>query len=181
MWPQFSPGILGARPGMPPFPGTAHANFAGASQPGYSSGAPGSGYGFGSGVPGSGYGSGAPATDPTASWNQAALASALNTMTLQQPEANWYMDSGASSHLSSSSGNLSSIHNPSNSHSNIIVGNGSYLPISCSGYTSFPNPTRPLHLSNVLVSPHLITNLISVHKFTKDNHCSVELIFLVYM
>lgn len=95
-------------------------------------------------------------------------------MTLQQPEANWYMDSGASSHLSSSSGNLSSINTTSNSHSNIIVGNGSSLPIFCSGHTFFPNPTRPLHLSNVLVSPELITNLISVRQFTRDNSCSVE-------
>ena len=44
----------------------------------------------------------------------------------------------------------------------------------CSSNTLLPNPIHPLHLSNVLVSPHLITNLVSVHQFTKDNSCSVE-------
>jgi hypothetical protein len=54
------------------------------------------------------------------------------------------------------------------------IENGSFLPISCSDHTSFPNPTQPLHLPNVLVSPQLVTNLIFVRKFTKDNNCSVE-------
>jgi hypothetical protein len=31
-----------------------------------------------------------------------------------------------------------------------------------------------LHLNNVLVSPQLIKNLISVRQFTIDNNCSVE-------
>jgi hypothetical protein len=31
-----------------------------------------------------------------------------------------------------------------------------------------------LALNNVLVSPHLIKNLISVHQFTIDNNCSVD-------
>lgn len=92
MWPQSTPGILGARPGQPPFlatAGTAQDNFV-VSPPakavaarlqlqaynsttpglGYGSGAP--GFNYGSSAPVFGYGSGAPAADPTASWNQAA-------------------------------------------------------------------------------------------------------------
>jgi hypothetical protein len=84
------------------------------------------------------------------------------------------MDSGASSHLSSSSGNLSSISSSLHLNSNIIVGNGTRLPITCSGHTLLPNSHRPLHPSNVLVLPQLIANLISVCKFTTDNSCSVE-------
>ena len=84
------------------------------------------------------------------------------------------MDSGASSHLSSSYGNLSSISSSLHSNSSIIVGNGTRLPLTCSGHTFLPNSHRPLHLSNVLVSPQLIANLISVHKFTTYNSCSVE-------
>jgi hypothetical protein len=71
---------------------------------------------------------GAPAY-PTASWNQADLVNTLNTMTMQQPDANLYMDSGASSHHSSTSGNVSSINSSLPSNSNIIIGNGTCLPI----------------------------------------------------
>jgi len=84
------------------------------------------------------------------------------------------MDSGASSHLSSLSENLSSSNSALPSNSNIIVGNGTHLPITFSGKTLFPKSNRPLHLSNVLVSTYLIANLVSIHKFTKDNSCSVE-------
>jgi len=118
--------------------------------------------------------SGAAPADPTVSWNQFALANAFNTMILQQPNATWFMDSGASSHLSSSSAILSSINPLLPSNSNIIVGNGTRLPITYFGHTWFPSCNRPLHLSNVLVSPHLIANLVSVRKFTKDNSCSIE-------
>lgn len=84
------------------------------------------------------------------------------------------MDSGASSHLSSNSGNLSTIHPSPPPHPNIVVGNGTSLPTSCSGHVALPTPNRPLHLSDVLVSPQIIANLISVRKFTRDNSCSVE-------
>ena len=177
MWPMPGQGILGAHPGAgsfqaprPPLSaaplGAAQAHLAAplgaaASPPSYLYSAYPS-YGLGSTL------------DPSASWNQAALANVFNTMTLQQPDANWYMDSGASSHLSSSSGNLSNISPSLHSNSNILVGNGTRLPITCSGYTLLPNSHRPFHLSNVLVSPQLIANLISVRKFTTDNSCSVE-------
>ena len=143
-------GILGARLGSGMFqhqlrPPPAQAHVAAATQPGYPYGV----YNYGAyGTP-----SAAVPVDPTASWNQAALANAFNTMTLQQPDATWFMDSGASSHLSSSFGNLSSINPLLPSNSNIIVGNGTRLPITCSSHTSFPSCNCPLHLSNVLVSP----------------------------
>ncbi|XP_020159802.1 uncharacterized protein [Aegilops tauschii subsp. strangulata] len=53
----------------------------------------------------------------------------------------------------------------------ITVGNGSSIPITCTGSTSLsPN----LSLRDVLVAPALIKNLISVRKFTIDNLVSVE-------
>jgi hypothetical protein len=36
---------------------------------------------------------------------------------------------------------------------------------------------RRLFLSNVLVSPNIIKNLISVRRFTADNNCSIEFDF----
>ena len=55
--------------------------------------------------------------------------------------------------------------------SSIVVGNGSLLPVTFTGTATLPGP---FSLNNVLVSPSLIQNLISVCQFTSDNNCSVE-------
>ena len=55
--------------------------------------------------------------------------------------------------------------------SNIIVGDGSLLPVTATGAAHLHGP---FHLNNVLVSPKLIKNLILVRQFTTDNNCSVE-------
>ena len=55
--------------------------------------------------------------------------------------------------------------------SSIVVGNGSLLPVTATGSTEL---SRNLRLNNVLVSPQIIKNLISVRQFTTDNNCSVE-------
>ncbi|GJZ66253.1 ribonuclease H-like domain-containing protein [Tanacetum coccineum] len=85
----------------------------------------------------------------------------------------WYMDTGATSHLSSHTGNLqtSSLNRNFNS---VIVRNGSFIPVTHSGHLQIPNPYRPLHLKNVLVTPNIIKNLVFVRKFTTDNKCSID-------
>jgi hypothetical protein len=55
-----------------------------------------------------------PATPYGAAWDQYALIQALNNMALQQQQAppsssEWYLDTGASSHMSSSPGMLSDL------------------------------------------------------------------------
>ncbi|GKC16232.1 ribonuclease H-like domain-containing protein [Tanacetum coccineum] len=85
----------------------------------------------------------------------------------------WYMDTGATSHLSSHTGNLQTSFLNRNFHS-VIVGNGSSIPVTHSGHVQIPNPYRPLHLRNVLVTPNIIKNLVSVRKFTTDNKCSID-------
>jgi hypothetical protein len=85
------------------------------------------------------------------------------------------MDSGASSHMTSDQGNLtqyfpSLVHN----FSEIVVGNGSRLPILGTGHTHLRSPHINFILASVLHTPSLVSNLISVRKFTKDNWCSVE-------
>ena len=94
-------------------------------------------------------------------------------MTLQQPpQHEWYFDTGATSHMASGSGILSSFSVPSgHCPSSIIVGNGNLLPVTSTGTAVLPHK---LHLNNVLVSPNLIKNLISIRQFTTDNNCSVE-------
>nr|XP_020198077.2 uncharacterized protein LOC109783907 [Aegilops tauschii subsp. strangulata] len=98
----------------------------------------------------------------------------------QQPPAgaysgggDWFMDTGASSHMAAYPGNLSSA-SPIHTSSRIIVGNGAGLPITHIGSTSFPSNSRPLYLNNVLVSPELIQNLVCVRKLSRDNSVTVE-------
>jgi hypothetical protein len=55
-----------------------------------------------------------------------------------------------------------------------IVGNGAPLPVHRTGHASLPTPSSPLQLNNVLISPALIKNLISVRALTRDNSISVE-------
>jgi histone deacetylase 1/2 len=73
----------------------------------------------------------------------------------------------------SNPGNLHSVR-PSSSSSQIIVGNGNLLPITHTGTGSLITTTSPLHLRNVLLSPALIKNLLSVRQLTRDNPVSVE-------
>jgi hypothetical protein len=67
----------------------------------------------------------------------------------------WFLDSGASTHMAAHPGNLSHSF-PTSTESHIIVGNGAGLTISHIGSTSFPSSSRPLSLNNVIVSPYLI-------------------------
>lgn len=99
---------------------------------------------------------------------------AMHTMSLHAPnDQNWYMDTGATSHMTASQGTLSSYCNMSNTK-NIIVGNGQEIPILGHGHTNLPFPHPPLNLSNVLHTPQLVKNLIYVRRFTTDNNVSIE-------
>lgn len=79
------------------------------------------------------------------------------------------MDSGASSHMTPDSGNIS-LFCPLRS-SSIVVGNGSTLHVTASSHSVLPGP---FFLNHILVAPDIIKNLISVRQFTIDNNCFVE-------
>jgi hypothetical protein len=84
---------------------------------------------------------------------------------------NWVANSDTSNHTTSNAGNLTSIHPPhTNDTSSIIVGNGSPLPVTLVGDTILPG----LFYLNVLVTPDIIQNLLSVLRFTTNNWCSME-------
>ncbi|EEC82022.1 hypothetical protein OsI_25984 [Oryza sativa Indica Group] len=109
-------------------------------------------------------------------WDQQGLINAFNTVSLSQPpSSDWYIDSGASSHMTSDAGTLSFSSQPNpNTPSHIIVGDGSPLPITATGSTHLSFPHRSFVLNNVLVSPEIIKNLIVVRRFARDNDVSVE-------
>jgi hypothetical protein len=85
------------------------------------------------------------------------------------------MDTSATSHMTGDQGNLPMYcSSPLQNSSHIIVPNGFALPVLGTSTTSINSPNAQFILSNVLHTPHLIKNLVSVRKFTKDNSCSVE-------
>ncbi|XP_020193718.1 uncharacterized protein [Aegilops tauschii subsp. strangulata] len=112
---------------------------------------------------------------PPAPWDPALLAVLHTAPTPNNYTGggDWYMDTGATTHMFAHPGNLASF-TPITTDRRIIVGDDSTLPITHVGHTSFPSNSMPLSLSNILVSPHLIKNLISVVCFTRENPVTVE-------
>ncbi|XP_015162132.1 putative uncharacterized protein DDB_G0284695 [Solanum tuberosum] len=102
------------------------------------------------------------------------IEAAMHTLGITPPNANWYMNTGATSHMTSTQGNLTSYFNKRNK-CGIIVGNGQSIPIHGYGHTKLSSPCPPLQfINNVLHAPHLVKNLVSVRKFTTDNSVFVE-------
>jgi hypothetical protein len=85
------------------------------------------------------------------------------------------MESSASSHMTGDQGNLTQyFHLLFHSSCQIVVGIESRLPILGTGHTHIHAPPINFRLAFILHTPALVSNLISVCKFTKDNWCSIE-------
>ncbi|XP_071700063.1 uncharacterized protein [Rutidosis leptorrhynchoides] len=114
------------------------------------------------------------AVDPNAQSQETILPNAFSTMTLQDfSSAGWNMDTSASTHLTSCINNLSTVFNNCK-YPSVVVGDGNIIPVTNTSHSLLPTPHRPLHLHNILVTPNIVKNLISIHQFTRDNIVSVE-------
>ncbi|XP_057521616.1 uncharacterized protein LOC130801751 [Amaranthus tricolor] len=100
---------------------------------------------------------------------------AMHNISLSTPDEQYYMDIGATSHMSHSQGTLLN-HCPLKHRLNnaIIVSNGHMILFHGHGHVSLPSLNQPLTFKNVFHAPKLIKNLIFVLKFTNDNMVSVE-------
>lgn len=102
------------------------------------------------------------------------LTHAFNTMALQDPnDATWYLDTGATNHITSTPGNLRFLFNTSNLPK-VTMGNGSLALVTSLGQGAISSPSHAFQLNNIFVCPSIIKNLISVRKFVTDNLCSIE-------
>ncbi|KAG7593974.1 Ribonuclease H-like superfamily [Arabidopsis thaliana x Arabidopsis arenosa] len=99
---------------------------------------------------------------------------AHHTTTSSPDMSPWLLDSAASHHIASDLSNLS-LHSPYNGGEQVIVGNGTGLPITHTGSVSFPSNSRTLYLNNTLCVPTMKKNLISVNKLCKTNNVMVQL------
>jgi hypothetical protein len=80
------------------------------------------------------------------------------------------LDSGANHHVTSELEKLS-LQKPNQGFDRVQVGNGGGLQIANSGSSLVTTPTSQFYISKVLHCPKASTNLLSIHKFCKDNHC----------
>jgi hypothetical protein len=110
----------------------------------------------------------APAWSPwTGMWYQQLLANPFNTIALT-PSAvtDWVTSSGASIHITSDIGNLTSVHPPTFiDPSSIIVGNVSALPVTSVVDLALPGL---FYLNNVFVTLDIIQKKLFIY-FTTDN------------
>ena len=84
----------------------------------------------------------------------------------------WYPDSGATNHVTSSASGLQQI-SPYEGADTIMVGDGAYLPITHIGSTNITTSKGTLPLNEVLVCPKMKKSLMSVSKLCDDYPCGV--------
>ncbi|GJR33817.1 hypothetical protein Tco_1209501 [Tanacetum coccineum] len=112
---------------------------------------------------------------PTTLLGQATnLPHAFSTMTLQDLASGvWNMDTDASSHLNNFVNSLSEIFSTC-MYLFISVGEGHSILVTNTGPSILSTPLKSLHLNNVLITPHIVKNLIFVRQFVRDNNCTIE-------
>lgn len=93
-------------------------------------------------------------------WRPMANTTYLNN---NHPDA-WLMDSGASHHVIADMSNFAS-QAPYTGQDDVVIGNGSNLPITHTGSLSLTTPSKKFKLNNVLYAPSMQKNLISVNRF----------------
>nr|GEU31609.1 ribonuclease H-like domain-containing protein [Tanacetum cinerariifolium] len=102
------------------------------------------------------------------------LPQAFNAKTLHDPTTSaWNMDTGVSSHLNNFVTSLSTILN-SCMYSTVSVGDGHSIPFTNTGHRILSTPLKSLRLNNVLITPHIVKNLIYVRQFVRDNDYTIE-------
>nr|GFA70510.1 ribonuclease H-like domain-containing protein [Tanacetum cinerariifolium] len=85
----------------------------------------------------------------------------------------WNFDIGASSHLNNSINSLSKKFNTC-MYPSVSVGDDHSILVTNTGHSILPTPFKSLHLNNVLITPHIVKNLIYVRQFVRDNNCTIE-------
>ena len=67
-----------------------------------------------------------------------------------------------------------SLHSSYKGSDDIMIGDGSALPITHTDSTTIPTSSHTFTLQNILCVPSMQKNLISIYQFCTNNHVSVE-------
>ena len=99
------------------------------------------------------------------------LAAMAATSNCSQGGDTWLTDTGATNHLTA---NLNNLQGPATykGTEQVSVGNGQSIPINNIGNGQLCTKFYNFRLQNLLHSPRISSNLLSVHKLCKENNCS---------
>jgi histone deacetylase 1/2 len=88
-------------------------------------------------------------------------------------DTNWYMDTGASDHIT---GELEKLTTRDKYHGGdqVHTASGSGMEIRHIGHGLLHSPTRDLHLNHILHVPSTSKDLLSVHRVANDNNVFFE-------
>jgi hypothetical protein len=95
-------------------------------------------------------------------------------------DTDWYNDTEAMDHITSDLDCLT-VHERYNGGEQVQIGNDTCLHILHIGHSSFESNDRPLAFRGVLHVPNITKNLLSVHKFTRDNDVFLNFIHGLFL
>jgi hypothetical protein len=99
--------------------------------------------------------------------------SASNVTSSYGVDTNWYMDSGATDHITSDLDKLS-FRDKYRGGVYVHTANGSGMEILHVGHGFVHSPSRNIHLRNILHVPDANKSLVSVNRLARDNNALVE-------
>jgi hypothetical protein len=99
---------------------------------------------------------------------------AVAASTSNAQDSNWYMDLGATDHITGELDKLT-MHDRYHGSDQVKAANSTGVHINLIGHSIIPTTYRPLHLKNVLHVPRAHKHLVSTRRFNLDNHTFIEL------
>jgi hypothetical protein len=102
------------------------------------------------------------------------LVAATAATSSYQIDPSWYMDSGATDHITSELENLS-VKNKYQGGDQVHIASGICMNISYIGHTTFPTPKHSILLKDILYVPRTKKNLVSIDCLTTNNSIFIEL------
>ena len=88
-------------------------------------------------------------------------------------DTNWYMDTGATNHITGELEKLT-IRDKYSDNEQVHVANGTGMEIGYVGHSILHSPRTHIHLNNVLHVPQASKSLISVNRLARDNNAFLE-------
>jgi histone deacetylase 1/2 len=95
------------------------------------------------------------------------------TTTSYGVDTNWYVDSGATDHVTGELEKLS-IRDKYHGGDQVHTASGSGMRIDHIGHSSLHSPIRKIHLKHILHVPSATKNLLSVNRLVRDNDAFLE-------
>jgi hypothetical protein len=89
-------------------------------------------------------------------------------------DTSWYADSGATDHITTDDEKFTT-RDKYLSNDQVHTASGSGMRIDQVDHSVFHTTIHDLSLNNILYVPESNKNIVSVHRFTRDNHVFVEL------